>query len=859
MARRKVYDPKSKEATREYDEITPTRRSRKSDTSQHLKWWLAPKGGEARAALWQFVDRQRATWSVDAIADLIAEAIYNDTPITAGGRLGASGRWIGGLGGENPLNVIKSLVDTGTARLTKVRSMPVISADDAEYDESLFAREQSRVLRRKMGSGEMEFVAPLIVRDFIIRGTAYGKIERCGGDTEFRRVPAYEVVYDRREALYGLQTYRCHVRPEGRDQLIAKYPKMAEEIAAAPAFTRIDPWMTYTYVGPNVSDMVEVAESWHPPSSYDADDGQWILCLRNKAIARAPWNCLRDPLRSVYWTPPTRGLGRGTGLVYEQAAAQSWINDILQDAREAIHHGSQLKIFQPRQGGSNKHHLKARHPAVIEHDGAEPHYVAPDPVSKQAWAIAFQMAGEMYNTSGISQWSAQAKASLPGTPSGRALETMDDQQSDRFAHVESGYQQWRVSIGQGHVDVARMMHDEANGKIKPGQFEEQPDPIEKSELAAWIRDNEWPNVDIDGGDYHLTLEPENFITGTRGGKLNNVNEAAKAGLIPDPSLTAALFDEPDIARANRGILGPVHRIERCLSDLSKPKVPYIECAPDPEMNLALAKVLAQGELEEAKSKRAPEVIQQRFRDFISDVKRLMDDAKGAPSLQGAQQNNIVAQGNAADLLGSQGGPPPGSPPPNGQPPGAGPGGMPAFGDGGVVTKPTVALVGEKGPEAVVPLDPRTANLAHYLQNQYGLPPGVAAQHAVFYQAHSDPYNQQFVKAAALDQAARDADPYGRSIAQQAPIQPSAYPAGFIEGVATGRNAPPIIPHFATAEFGGAGDPHRQPPPVQVAMVAPAPFAQGLRPYTDLPIRLPTGEIVTMPDAPAPPPPVVASK
>ena len=271
---------------------------------------------------------------------------------------------------------------------------------------------------------------------------------------------------------------------------------------------------------------------------------------------------------------------------------------------------------------------------MVEHDGAVPQYIAPNPVSSQAWGIAFQVLEQMSATSGISQWSSQAKASLPGTPSGKALETMDDQQSDRFAHVESGYQQWRVQIGLRHIDLARMLHDEANGKVDK-IFDEQPDPIDKKQLAAWIRDNSWPDVDIDGGDYHLTLEPENFITGVRGGKLNEVNEAAKAGLIPDPSLTAALFDEPDIARANRGILGPVHRIERCLSDLADLKVPYIECAPDPEMNLALGKLLALGELEEAKSKRADAKICQRFRDFIADCKRLDDLAKsGAPSLAG---------------------------------------------------------------------------------------------------------------------------------------------------------------------------------------------------------------------------------
>ena len=197
----------------------------------------------------------------------------------------AHGRWTGGMGGRNPINKIKSLVDTGTARLTKVRSMPVISADDADYTEKRFAREQSRVLRRKMGNGDMEIAAPLFVRDFLIRGTAYGKIERVGGDTEFRRTPAYEVVYDHREALYSKITQRAHVRPESRDVLVARFPAMEKEILAAPQFNRIDAWMSYTYVGPGflTADMVEVAESWHPPIPPTAERRrQWIVCLRNK-------------------------------------------------------------------------------------------------------------------------------------------------------------------------------------------------------------------------------------------------------------------------------------------------------------------------------------------------------------------------------------------------------------------------------------------------------------------------------------------------------------------------------------------------------------------------------------------------
>lgn len=669
VAKRKTYPvERSKKRTKQEPEVIEVKRDPRMTRSdvRYLKWWTAPVGKDAAATLWQWVDKQRPLWSADAIGDLIAEAIYSDTPIAAGGRLTANGRWMGVNGGLNPINAIKNLVDTGTARLTKVRSMPVISADDATYEQKRFAREQSRVLRRKMGEGDMEVVAPLAIRDFIIRGTAWGKVCRYDGDTEFERVPAYEIVYDHREALYAkcmedLSTI-AHVRPESRDRLCALYPAQADAIRKAQPFNRIDPWMTYTYVGPDLADMVEVAEAWHPPDSDQP--GQHIVTVRGATVCREPWTVRRYPVVPVHWTPPTRGVGRGTGLVYEQAAAQAMVNDILQDAREALHEGSQLKIFQPRTGGANKHHLRARHPAVIEHDGAKPEYVAPNPVSEQAWGIAFQIIGEMHNSSGISQWAARGQTPLPGTPSGKALETMDDQQSDRFAHVESGLQQWRVAIGLRHVDLAQMMHDEASGKTKR-VYDEQPDPITKDELAAWIRDNAWPDVDIDGGDYHLALEPENFITGTRGGKLNEVNEAAKAGLIPDPTLTAMMFDEPDIQRANRGILGPARRIEQCLSGLSNVDVPYIDVAPDPEMNRPLAKLLAVGELEQAKADNADPKIVQRFRDFIADLKRLDDiaaQAAQAPSLSGAQANNIVAQPNAGTLMPSGPAGPPMAPP-----------------------------------------------------------------------------------------------------------------------------------------------------------------------------------------------------
>ncbi len=160
----------------------------------------------------------------------------------------------------------------------------------------------------------------------------------------------------------------------------------------------------------------------------------------------------------------------------------------------------------------------------------------------------------------------------------------------------------------------------------PG-YEECGEPITKAELAPWIRENEWDKVDIDAGDYHLTAEPINFIPDTRSGKLSAVAELSQAGLIPDPTMTADLFDEPDIARANRSILGPKHWLDHVLESLADPKVPMLDILPDQFDNLELGLRLVKGELKEAQANRATDDELERYREWIAAAKVEMSTAK----------------------------------------------------------------------------------------------------------------------------------------------------------------------------------------------------------------------------------------
>jgi hypothetical protein len=309
---------------------------------------------------------------------------------------------------------------------------------------------------------------------------------------------------------------------------------------------------------------------------------------------------------------------------------------------------------------------------VIEVDGLPGQtvqWVAPNPVSEQSIRILQMLFDKAYELSGINQQSSSGKSVLGSNASGKALDTMEDIQSDRFAHVEAGWMQARVGWGFLLVDGARELYEDAKNPKESG--------ITKADLAPWIRSHEWDKVTIDEGDYHLTIEPINFLPDSRAGKLSFVAELSKAGLIPDPTMTADLFDEPDIARANRSILGPKHRIDQMLEGVADPDVELIEILPDKYDNLPLALLMGKGEMKHAQadlrneSPATVELILGRYRQWIDHVKQAIETSRpdNAASLGGMQANNMGAAMNASDMM-MAGGAPAAGPPVPGMPPGA---------------------------------------------------------------------------------------------------------------------------------------------------------------------------------------------
>lgn len=642
---------------------------------------------DAALALLAWTDTRRAYLRGYNAMDLIHEAIYEGRPV--GRRLGTAAQDFLRAQQEasSYLNVLHSMVDTVVSRIAKRRAMPVIGCDNASYREKLDAQRASRVLRRKMGRPDIERMMPLKLRDGVVRGDGFVEAYRNGNDVAIERFARSELVFDDGEARNGEWPRTiARVKLVDRDVLASLYPEHEERIRKVQPAAR-DVWSPYDWDAPIDPDQVEVVRGWHLPSAPGAKDGRYVVAIRDgeEPLVEREWKRPRPPLARVQWTPPMRGF-LSIGLVQELAGSQHKVNELWEDHQVALHWASQLIIFQPRGSNIDKHHLRGRDPRVVEYDGgATPSYVAPDPASRQAMDSLRWLINQMYELSGISQSAAASKNPLGPQASGKALDTFYDIASDRFATLELQASMGRVDVGQIILDEARDLAEDAKAD-------------KEIEVAPWIDEIDWAEFDFDGGGHHLALEPENFIPQTRGGKLDTLGDMAKIpGLLNNPLITASLFEEPDIARANRHLLGPMRMLQRLMDELVTNPNYQAECVPTPYVlaHADLAREMAIGEMGNAYAEGADDAELAPYRWFL----RMLEG-----------EVNAAAPPPAPEVGAAPGGPP--VPPAGPLPPGPG---LPA-------PVPGVPGLGPDGAPVPVPeaLGGAAAQLA-------GLPPlGVAA-------------------------------------------------------------------------------------------------------------------------------------
>jgi len=612
-----------------------TQRGEGQNLQSGTRWWLMKGQAKVADGVFAWLDRLRTRQRAENFRDLLFEAIYTGRPL--------------GLDSDYPyvytrqskgaparLNVVESVVDTVASKLSRRRPMPVISADDAGWGERLFAKRASRIIRRKIGGEALERMFPEVVTDTCVRGTGAIKVYSEEGDVFAERIPRYECIVDPREAKYGKPKTLVHTKAVACDVLCSQFPKYEDAIRKASRM-RVDDWQPFDYDSPVESDMVQVAEAWRLPiGDYP---GRHVIVIRGQVLYDEEWTRKRFPIIFGRWKKMPRGMW-GKGLVEILAGLQSFIDSEFKDIQEAFYWASGLITFTPRGSAIVKHHLVARGPKVVEHEGAIPQYIAPTVVSPQRLQFFWSIVERAYEIAGVSQLSASSKNPLGSNASGKAIDTMYDIESDRFSDQELEIEWTRLEVGRAILDEARAL-----------AMTKDDDKDADNDLAPWIKEigtaSAWKKFDIDGGKYHLIMEAENFVPDSRGGRLSTVGELGKAGLEGDQTKLLSEFDEPDLQKYFRDKLAPYNACCAVLEQVGNVEedMPYVDPQFAPYDQLLHE---CKNEYMDAKSRNAPEDVLQRYRDYLQLI--VAEQQKAAPAPM-------------------PGGPMPGMGAPPGQPPG----------------------------------------------------------------------------------------------------------------------------------------------------------------------------------------------
>lgn len=585
------------------------------------------------------------------------------------------------------LNVAQGVVDTVTARLSKRRAMPAFKVDNADWSLKRKAKKYREFILGKMSETDFEELSPECLTDGSIGGTGITQIDDAGDDVCAERVLRDELLFDPRELKYGKPWQAIRTMRVSRDVLAAKFPAFKSQIMSAAQSQKLphesldDPDLME--LG-SLDGYVDVWKAWRRPTSDDAGDGRYAECIDGATLVFDKWEQTRFPFAVFRFKNPRRGYW-GLGLIEQVSDIQQRINSIVRAAQmniDVTSMGSYLvnELYdQPIEMMTGARPFKFGWKGP---QGMQPQWKAADPLSPQTLQILEFFIRQAYELPGVSQSAASSKSALGLNASGVALDTQYDIESERFSMPERQYAKYRLDAAQLYLDAAgRVAKRRYEGKGKKRSYVAVTAPWRRRDAIEKL---EYKDVEMKADQYRLEMEPVNYIPDSRAGKFSTIQELTAAGVIPQ-WLAPALYDEPDLARAQLINCAAFYNLERIMEGLGDKDIPMEELQPEPYHDLPLAEKMGLAYFNHAQSEirvgSEDEVVVDRYRQFVDAVLDLRKKAAEGEAMDAAPPG-MIPPGDMGGGVPPMGGAPPMAPPPMGGPampvdPGAMPIPMPA--------------------------------------------------------------------------------------------------------------------------------------------------------------------------------------
>lgn len=534
-------------------------------------------------------------------------------------------------------NLAKACVDTAAAKIAKNKPLPLFLTEKGAWSKQRKGKQLSQYVGGMFDANDAYEKGQQVFTHSGIYGTGCMKVwpDKEAAQVKMDWVYIHEILVDDVEAYYGNPrcVYHWCVRPRElvMDQW-GKTPALIEAIRSAmPASASQIPYAD------THSDMIEVIESWHLPSGPNAKDGKHVIAISGAALVSEEWKQPWFPLVFFKWSPPIVGF-YGSGIIYEVEGVQVEINKLLRDISAAQHLVGKPRVFVDNATQLSRP-ITSEIGAIYKHAGPAPTFSTVPSMHPEIYQHLDRLWARGFEQVGISQLSATSKKPS-GLDSGKALREFNDIETERFVLVGQRYETFYLRIAKIAIALQRELQKELaeSGKKLTVKVKSQ----------KFLKQIDWSEVDLEEDQYIMQAFPTSFLRTTPAGRLEDVQDLLKGGLI-GKDVALLLLDFPDLQNfmslENSSLQVALMMMEKIVEDGE-----YI--APEPFMDLNSALKIAQNTYNQAKLEGAPEKNLEKLIQFMNQchvmIKRAQAPAEpvpgAAPALPQAPPQGPVAPG-----------------------------------------------------------------------------------------------------------------------------------------------------------------------------------------------------------------------
>ena len=360
------------------------------------------------------------------------------------------------------------------------------------------------------------------------------------------------------------------------------------------------------------SEQVCVIIGWHLPSYKGADDGREVVIIEGveDVVYSRPYTLDRFPIARMSWDAPLIGYW-GHGLVEDIDGLHTSANEIDEAVRDRINQSFGIVFVTPGSQVSeqldNDTEIK-----VFEVEGGDINgmkYHAPNLVPSEHFHERDRLKEWCREFAGVSEMSVASRKPA-GLNSGKALDTHQDIESERFTTIGEAMEDFDHDVSTLIIEVATQLH-------KRGL------PIEVSRTRRRRRRSvieriKWADIKLGPDAYELKVFPASQLPRQISHRVNLVEQLIAAGVFEKHD-AMRLMDFPDVDAVINESLAPYYLILDMIEDMIEDKRKH---SPIPELDLELTAKVVNMAILQAKIDRVDDDRIAMLRVFAGEVMML---------------------------------------------------------------------------------------------------------------------------------------------------------------------------------------------------------------------------------------------